>query len=181
MQGARRNVKLSCFGSVPFSQKWPTVSGIDLGEDSVNVDPLATPQQQAFERGAVELMKQPAVKAAMAEVAMVAAWHTAAVSRIAARFLFGMSEGIATSLSCTPLWQLRRIAIDCAGLLTPRWPSNPAFWPDLIRFATTGNQAKLEAARLLGTQLIAAELEGHSSYAPRSRASARRKLSLPAD
>jgi hypothetical protein len=41
----------------------------------------------------------------------------------------------------------------------PRWPTNPAFWPDLIRLAAANDTRRLGTARLLGTQLIAAELE----------------------
>jgi hypothetical protein len=74
--------------------------------------------------------------------------------------LFGMREDIASKLTRIPLWQLRRIAVDYPGLLTPRWPGNPAFWPDLIRFAAAGNSKKLETTQLLGNQLTAAELDG---------------------
>ena len=44
--------------------------------------------------------------------------------------------------------------------MTPRWPANPAFWPDLIRFAASGDSRRLETTQLLGNQLIAVELEG---------------------
>ena len=100
------------------------------------------------------------MQAAFTEVAMFLAWHTAHAHRIAARVLFGMREEIASKLTRIPLWQLRRIAIDYPGLLTPRWPGNPAFWPDLIRFAAVGNSRKLETTQMLGNQLTAAELDG---------------------
>jgi hypothetical protein len=100
------------------------------------------------------------MQAAFTEVAMFLAWHTAHAHRIAARVLFGMREEIASKLTRIPLWQLRRIAVDYPGLLTPRWPGNPAFWPDLIRFAAAGNSKKLETTQLLGNQLTAAELDG---------------------
>ena len=106
---------------------------------------------------------------AFAEVALFAAWHTAQSNRFAAGFLFGMPDRIAAKLARAPVWQVRRIAIDCPDLLTPRWPTNPAFWPDLVRFAAAGDKARLETARLLGGQLIAAELDGAQPRHARSR------------
>lgn len=109
-------------------------------------------------------------QAAFCEVALFAAWHTACAHRMAARFLFGMPEHVAGRLVAAPLWQVRRIALDHPGLLTPRWPGNPAFWPDLVKFAAANDMVKLEAARLLGSQLIAAEFDGSARRAGRQRA-----------
>jgi hypothetical protein len=100
------------------------------------------------------------MQSAFTEVAIFLAWHTAHINRIAARVVFGMPESIAQRLMRTPLWQVRRVAIDYPGVLAPRWPGNPAFWPDLIRFAAAGDRKKLDTTRLLGNQLIAAELDG---------------------
>ncbi|MFL6577352.1 MAG: hypothetical protein ACJ8MR_12100 [Povalibacter sp.] len=107
------------------------------------------------------------MQAAFTEVALFQAWHTANAHRIAARVLFGMPEEIARRLVRIPLWQLRRVAIDYPGLLTPRWPGNPAFWPDLIRFAAARDSKKLETTQLLGNQLTAAELDGSLPRATR--------------
>jgi hypothetical protein len=52
----------------------------------------------------------------------------------------------------------------------PRWPTNPGFWPDLARFAAAGDQQRLATAKLLGSQLIAAELQGSAVQSPRLRA-----------
>jgi hypothetical protein len=106
-------------------------------------------------------------QAAFCEIAIFLAWHTAQAHRIAARVLFGMPDSIAQRMSRAPLWQLRRVAIDYPGLVTPRWPGNPAFWPDLIRFAAARDQKKLETTKLLGNQLIAAELDGSLPRATR--------------
>ena len=106
-------------------------------------------------------------QAAFCEVAIFLAWHTAHAHRIAARVLFGMPQSIAERMSRVPLWQLRRVAIDYPGLLMPRWPANPAFWPDLIRFAAARDHKKLETTKLLGNQLIAAELDGSLPRATR--------------
>lgn len=115
------------------------------------------------------------MQAAFSEVALFAAWHAAASHTMAARFLFGMPDETAAIFNSAPLWQIRRVAFDYPGLLTPRWPLNPAFWPDLIRFAAAGDAVKLEAAQLLGSQLIAAELHGERQLRPRSRLGAHRR------
>ncbi|HEY5806451.1 MAG TPA: hypothetical protein VIT67_00695 [Povalibacter sp.] len=134
---------------------WQTALGHSTGEQSVEARYgalSAAPLQAAFN-----------------EVALFTAWHTAASHRMAARFLFGMRDEMATILSRAPLWQVRCVAIDYPCLLTPRWPLNPAFWPDLIRFAAAGDAVKLEAAHLLGSQLITAEIQGEVPLRPRSR------------
>lgn len=96
---------------------------------------------------------------AFCEVALFFAWHTAVMNRFAARMLFSMPDTLAERIAQTPLWRLRRIAAEFPGLLLPRWPANPAFWPDLLRFAAAGDWQRLEMTQLLGSQLIAAELD----------------------
>lgn len=99
------------------------------------------------------------MQAAFCEMALFLAWHTAQSQRLAARFLFAMPDAVVRLFVHAPLWRIRRVALDYPGLATPRWPRNPAFWPDLIRFAEA-DDARLEAARLLGNQLISSELDG---------------------
>ena len=93
------------------------------------------------------------------EMALFLAWHTAVVSRVATRVLFAMPDALAKRFAATPFWRLRRIASDYPGLLLPRWSANPCFWPDLVHFAAESNWERLETAQLLGTQLIAVELD----------------------
>jgi hypothetical protein len=93
------------------------------------------------------------------KVALFHAWHVAATNPMAARVLYAMPYTTAQKLAATPLWQITCIASRHAALLMPRWPTNPAFWPDLIRFAASKDARRLITARLLGVQLIAAELE----------------------
>lgn len=104
------------------------------------------------------------LSSAFCEMAAFFAWHTATTNPVAARVLFAMPDSLAERLLHTPLWQVRRIAMDYPGLLVPRWPTNPGFWPDLVQFAAACDTHRLETARLLGSQLIAAELE--SATAP---------------
>jgi len=96
---------------------------------------------------------------AFCNLAIIHAWHVAAMNPMAARVLYAMPYTTAQRLAATPLWQITCIASRHAALLMPRWPTNPAFWPDLIRFAAAKDARRLTTARLLGVQLIAAELE----------------------
>lgn len=93
------------------------------------------------------------------ELALLHAWHVAAKNTMAARVVYAMPYATARRLVNTPLWQIRCIAGSYGELMMPRWPTNPAFWPDLIRFAASNDTRRLHTTRLLGTQLIAAELE----------------------
>lgn len=96
---------------------------------------------------------------AFCKLALFHAWHVAATNPMAARMVYAMPYTTAQKLAATPLWEVTCIAASHATLLMPRWPTNPAFWPDLIRFAATNDMRRLTTARLLGIQLIAAELE----------------------
>jgi hypothetical protein len=93
------------------------------------------------------------------EVALVHAWHVASSNPIAARLLYAMTDATAHRLAATPLSHLRRVASDHPGLLLPRWPTNPCFWPDLVRLSQLGDARRLTTVKLLGNQLISAELE----------------------
>lgn len=115
---------------------------------------IAEPSPQ--DRYAV-LTLSPAIS--FCEVALFFAWHTAVLNRFAARMLFSMPGALADRIVQTPLWRLRRIATEFPGLVVPRWPANPAFWSDLVHFAAAGDWHRLEMAQLLGSQLIAAELD----------------------
>ena len=96
---------------------------------------------------------------AFCNLALFHAWHVAATNTMAARVIYAMPYVTARRLASTPLWQIRCIAGSYNVLMLPRWPTNPAFWPDLIRFAAMNDARRLHTTRLLGTQLIAAELE----------------------
>jgi hypothetical protein len=96
------------------------------------------------------------------EAALLQAWHLAACSPLATRMVYAMSEEAARRLATTPLWRLKRIVNEQPALLTPRWPANPAFWPDLVSYAAAADSRRLRTTHLLGCCLIAAEIEGAS-------------------
>lgn len=116
-----------------------------------------------------------ALHSSFCELALLYAWHVATSHRLASRVIYAMPEGTARRLAAVPLSLLKRIAVNHPGLLMPRWPTNPGFWPDLVRFAASNDESRLATAKLLGNQLIAAELELASGVAgairsPRLRA-----------
>jgi len=96
---------------------------------------------------------------AFCEVALFHAWHVAVLHPFAARVVYSLPDATAARLVVTPLWHLRWIARTGPSLLLPRWPTNPCFWSDLVRFASEGDERRLRTAQLLGSQLIAAELQ----------------------
>lgn len=97
--------------------------------------------------------------AAFCEVALFFAWHAAAMNRVAGKVLFAMTGELAEGFAQTPLWRLRQIARECPDLIQPRWPANPRFWPDLVKFAAAEDWQRLQTTQLLGSQLTAVELE----------------------
>jgi len=97
--------------------------------------------------------------AGFAECALFFAWHLAQHQPIAARTMLGMREETAALLAPLQLWQCRQIAQRNYQSLAPRWPHNPYFWVDLLRYAETNDQQYFKFARLMGTQLIARDME----------------------
>ena len=110
------------------------------------------------------------LQASLCEVALLFAWHVATSSPLAARLIYSMPESVTQRLTAAPPWYVRRLAVHHESLLMPRWPTNPGFWPDLVRFAAAGDQQRLATAKVLGSQLIAAELQGSALQSPRLRA-----------
>lgn len=133
---------------------------------------LAEPASLAVSLSMTERYSQPhsaSLQASLCEVALLYAWHVTTWSPLAARLIYAMPETVAERLAAAPLWYVRRLAVHHASLLLPRWPTNPAFWPDLVRFAVVGDQQRLATAKVLGSQLIAAELQGSAVQSPRLR------------
>jgi hypothetical protein len=96
---------------------------------------------------------------AFCEVALFHAWHSAVSNPLAARVVYGMPDAVLERLSDTPPRLVKRLAAEHVHMLLPRWPSNPRFWPDLVRFAADRDARRLTAAQLLGNQLLAADFE----------------------
>jgi hypothetical protein len=91
--------------------------------------------------------------------ALFFAWHLSQQSPRMARFLLGMSDDCVAVITGLELWQCSHIAQTHRHLLGPRWQHHAYFWPDLLRYGTTGEMKHFKFARLLGSQLMAQELE----------------------
>jgi len=134
---------------------------------------LAEPAALAASLSISDRYAQPhnqSLQASLCEVALLYAWHVATASPLAARLIYAMPEAVTQRLTAAPPWYVRRLAVHHVSLLLPRWPTNPGFWPDLVRFAAAGDLPRLATAKVLGSQLIAAELQGSSLQSPRLRA-----------
>lgn len=114
--------------------------------------------------------------AAFCDAALLYAWHVASTARVALRLTYGLNDETSKRLIGSPLWRLKRIAHDHPEVLAPRWPTNPAFWPQLAALAAAGDDARLRTALLLGHQLIAGELQEGSAAFGLSRMRARSGL-----
>jgi len=101
-----------------------------------------------------------AAYAGFAECALFFAWHMAQEQLTNdARVMLGMREETAAVLAPLELWQCRQIAQRNYQMLTPRWPHNPYFWVDLLRYGDKREEQHFKFSRLMGTQLIAKDLE----------------------
>lgn len=93
------------------------------------------------------------------ECALFYAWHLAQCDRAAARVRLGVRDDTAETLRSLKLWQLHCVAYKYPQMLAPRWPGNSCFWPDLIRYLHSGDRRHFDYACLLGSQLLAQDLE----------------------
>ena len=102
------------------------------------------------------------VQSSFCEIALLHAWHVAVSQPTAARLIYGMPATLVERMRTVQLWQLRRIAVDYPRLLTPRWSAHPCFWPEMIKFAVTGDARRLHTLQQLGHQLLAVDLQASS-------------------
>jgi hypothetical protein len=87
------------------------------------------------------------------------AWHLAQQADQTARLMLGMCDESSNTLRAMDLWQCGYVAQHYQQLLTPRWQFNRYFWPDILRYGLNAEVEYLRFAQLLGTQLIAQDLE----------------------
>jgi hypothetical protein len=95
---------------------------------------------------------------AFCESAIFFAWHLAVANPLAARMMCGMPATVIEALQTAKFGTLQSLMRGCPWLLTPRWPANSRFWPDLLKFATASDAQALHYIQLLGSQLIACDL-----------------------
>lgn len=99
---------------------------------------------------------------------LLLAWHAVHKDAASARMFFGLSSGAFEFFRSADVATLTKAVEPTVRELRPRWPANPHFWPDLIRCAGR-DPSRMQAARLLGIQLLAIELCGDRLPQPRAR------------
>jgi hypothetical protein len=104
-----------------------------------------------------------------AMAALSFAWQLCRQSAMSARVMLGFSESAAAALAAMDPWKLRSIAGRQVLPLQPRWSGNPCFWPDLLRSAGAMDPLRLDLAKLLGVQLLAADLHAWRATPQRPR------------
>jgi hypothetical protein len=96
--------------------------------------------------------------AAFAEAVIFFAWHLAVANPLAARVTCGLPDAVSKSLQSAAFGRLQSVMHACPWVLMPRWPGNPRFWPDLVKFAAGHDWQAVRRTQLLGHQLIACDL-----------------------
>jgi hypothetical protein len=99
------------------------------------------------------------IRTGFMECTLFFAWHLAQQRPRDARFMLGMSEDCAKLIAGMELWQCRQLAQTQTHLLEPRWVRHPYFWNDLLQYGGSGDVQHFKFACLLGSQLMAQDLE----------------------
>jgi hypothetical protein len=95
--------------------------------------------------------------AVFGELAVFFGWHLVRANPPAARVVLGMADQTLAAFEALTLTELQRHAISSPELVTPRWPERSAFWLRLLD--SLPDSASIADARLLGLQMLAAELK----------------------
>lgn len=139
-----------------FSLQWHRVDEwMRLAEHS------ATDRTQTQTKPATTTAPDPTTQRVLSfmQCAVFFGWHLAQHDEQAARFMLGMSPETASIIRTLDLWQCGFISQRYRKLLVPRWLHNRYFWPDLLHYGRDGGPEPLKLLQLLGTQLMAQDLE----------------------
>jgi len=96
--------------------------------------------------------------AAFTEMALFYAWHLVRSHPLAAQLLLGMKNQTLTVFKQLSIVKLRQLAEEHPDIITPRWPERTRFWQIMLSAIQQGTQERIAELRLLGIQMIAAEL-----------------------
>ena len=90
-------------------------------------------------------------------------WHLAQSNGFDAQLLLGIPVQRSNVIGAYTLSQIHQIAEGSSAWVSPRWPNRMIFWRHLLLAAASGQLKALEAARLQGLQLMAADVLGWRS------------------
>ena len=92
------------------------------------------------------------------EMALFYAWHLVRSHPHAAQLLLGMKSQTLNAFKHLSLARLKYLSTARPDLITPRWPERTRFWKVMLSAARQGAEERIVELRLVGVQMIAAEL-----------------------
>jgi len=95
--------------------------------------------------------------ACFARAAVFLAWHLARSKGLAAALVLGMTPEVTCAWRGIPLSAIDQVALAALPHVEARWGRHAIFWPQLIDTALPAARDRVEAIRLLGLQLLAAD------------------------
>jgi len=95
---------------------------------------------------------------AVARQVAIFAWHLAQSKQFDAKLLLGLQAERTSVIRSYTLPEIHKLVEDSSAWLSPRWPTRVCFWRSLLLAAASGEFKALEAARLQGFQLMAADV-----------------------
>lgn len=90
------------------------------------------------------------------------AWHLSNSQKPDGRILLGMSPGSVDALRSYSLPRVIEVAEHSTDCICPRWPHLIEFWRELLLAAESGEFVALEAAKMHGLTLLAANIRSAS-------------------
>lgn len=103
------------------------------------------------------------------EMALFYAWHLVRSHPHAAPLLLGMKSQTLNAFKQFSLTRLKSLSIERPDLITPRWPERTRFWKVMFNAAQQGAEERIVELRLVGVQMIAAELAANTPPEARTR------------
>jgi hypothetical protein len=107
--------------------------------------------------------------ASFTEMALFYAWHLVRSHPHAAQLLLGMKSQTLNAFKHFSLARLKYLSIERPDLITPRWPERTRFWKVMLSAAQQGAEERIVELRLVGVQMIAAELAANIPPEARTR------------
>jgi hypothetical protein len=103
------------------------------------------------------------------EMALFYAWHLVRSHPHAAQLLLGMKSQTVSVFKQFSLARLRYLSTERPDLITPRWPERTRFWKVMLSAARQGAEERIVELRLVGVQMMAAELAANMPSEARAR------------
>ncbi|MCC7464521.1 MAG: hypothetical protein IT480_18910 [Gammaproteobacteria bacterium] len=112
--------------------------GLSEATPDCNVPALLRQHSRVRDRESPE-SSTPSSHLAVAQAALVLAWHTARTDLEACLVLFGLAPSITADIATLALHELELMAPYCAMMLRPRWRESPLLWQELL--SPTGHKS----------------------------------------